>query len=42
MFSNINKKSETNLEAKRNEIREQKRREGLFQTPTIYNLDGER
>ena len=41
MFSNINKKTETNLEAKRNEIREQKRREGTFQTPTIYNLDGE-
>ena len=35
-------KTETNLEAKRNEIREQKRREGTFQTPTIYNLDGER
>ena len=35
-------KTETILEAKRNEIREQKRREGTFQTPTIYNLDGER
>ena len=28
-------KTETILEAKRNEIREQKRREGTFQTPTI-------
>ena len=35
-------KTETNLEAKRNEIREQKRREGTFQTQTIYSLDGER
>ena len=35
-------KTETILEAKRNEIREQKRREGTFQTQTIYNLDGER
>ena len=35
-------KTETILEAKRNEIREQKRREGTFKTQTIYNLDGER